>query len=157
MQSEKDIFREYLRASGIRYSRQREQVLDVFLEVEDHLTVDQLLSHVKRKYPRIGRVTVYRAMKVICDAGLAEEVDLGDGVKRYEHRYNHEHHDHLICKRCGRVEELTDPEMERLQDELMRRFGFKPISHRLQLFGICPQCTGKEGEHENAGGSRKRR
>ena len=93
MKSPKAVLVQYLKDKGIRTSKQREHVLDVFLKAEKHLTMAGLYEIVRKKHPSIGYATVYRAMKVICDAGLAREVNFGQGGSRFEHEYGHEHHD----------------------------------------------------------------
>ncbi len=103
-----------------------------------------LYSLVRKKYPKNGYATVYRAMKVICDAGLAGEAGLGDGTARFEHKYGHGHHDHLICLECGRFIEAVEPKIEKLQENLARKHRFTAMSHKLQIFGFCKQCNGKK-------------
>jgi Fur family ferric uptake transcriptional regulator len=79
-------------------------------------------------------------MKTICAAGLAEEVDFGDGMTRFEHKYGHEHHDHMICLKCGRFIEVVDTQIERLQEKLAKRHKFTPLKHKMQIIGICKNC-----------------
>ena len=143
MKSPRDVFNQYLKDKSIRYSQQREYILDVYLRVERHVTVSEFYDLIRKKNPSIGYATVYRAMKTICDSGLAREVDFGDGVVRYEHKYGHEHHDHLICTKCGRFIEASDPKIEELQEKLCAKFGFTPKKHRLEIFGICAKCSKK--------------
>ena len=140
MKAPKAVFSQYLSDKGIRHSRQREHVLDVFLKTEKHLSAADLYSLVRKKYPSIGYATVYRAMKVVCDAGLAIEVDFGDGVARFEHKYGHEHHDHLVCLKCGRFIEAVEPKIEKLQEALARKHKFTATSHKMQIFGTCNRC-----------------
>jgi len=140
MKSAKTVFKQYLKNKGMLHSKQREQILDVFLKTEKHLTVDDLYELVKKKNPRIGLATVYRAMRVICDADLAREVDFGDGVRRFEHKYRHQHHDHLVCLKCGRVIEVMSPEIEKLQERLAKKHKFTPVRHRMKIFGTCSKC-----------------
>jgi len=83
-------------------------------------------------------------MRVICDAALARGTDFGDGVRRFEHKYRHQHHDHLVCLKCGRVIEVISPEIENLQERLARRHDFTAIRHRMQIFGTCRDCKRKE-------------
>ena len=144
MESAKNVFRRYLKAQGMLRSRQRDQILDVFLAIETHSTIDDLYARVKKEHPKIGLATVYRAMKVICEAGLATETEFGDGVKRFEHKYHHEHHDHLVCVKCGKVVEVVSVEIERLQDRLAKEHGFRPVRHEMQIYGTCEQCRGSE-------------
>lgn len=143
MKSAKTVLRQYLKNKGLLHSKQREQVLDVFLKAEKHLTVDDLYELVRKKNPKIGLATVYRAMRVICTAGLARETDFGDGVRRFEHEYQHQHHDHLVCLKCGKITEVMSPEIEKLQERLAKKYSFTPLRHRMQIFGICRKCKRK--------------
>ncbi len=144
MESAKDVFNQYLKDKGIRNSEQREHIVDIFLKTEKHLTIADLYELTRKKHRNIGYATVYRTMKLISGAGLAEEVDFGDGVMHFEHKYGHEHHDHLICLKCGRFIEAMKPKIERLQEKLSREHDFTPTSHKLQIFGICKECKLKE-------------
>ena len=143
MKSAKTVLRQYLKNKGLLHSKQREQVLDVFLKAEKHLTVDDLYELVRKKNPKIGLATVYRAMRVICAAGLARETDFGDGVRRFEHEYQHQHHDHLVCLKCGKITEVMSSEIEKLQERLAKKYSFTPLRHRMQIFGICRKCKRK--------------
>ena len=144
MKSAKTIFREYLRGNGKLYSKQREQILDIFLKTEHHPTINDLYDLVRKKHPQIGLATVYRTMRVICDAGLARETDFGGGIRRFEHKYKHQHHDHLICLKCGRIIEVMSPEIEKLQESLAKKHRFEAVEHRMEIFGICKACKHKE-------------
>jgi len=147
MKSAKTIFRQYLKGKGMLPSQQREQVLDVFLQAERHPTIDDLYELARKKNSKISLATVYRTMKVICDAGLARETDFGDGPKRFEHKHRHQHHDHLVCLECGKVIEVRSQELEELQESLAKTYGFRPTRHTMQIFGTCKQCE-RKGEQE---------
>ena len=144
MKSAKTIFDEYLKSKGMLISQQRQQILDIFLKTEKHPTITDLYERVRKKYPSIGMATVYRTMKVICDAGLARQTDFGDGTKRFEHKYKHQHHDHLICIQCGKVIEVQCPEIEKMQEHLAKKHKFAPLRHRMEIFGTCNSCKSKE-------------
>jgi Fur family ferric uptake transcriptional regulator len=144
MKSAKNILRQYLKNNGLLQSKQREQILDIFLETEEHPTIGDLYELVRKKTPKIGLATVYRTMKVICGAGLAREVDFGDGVRRFEHEYRHQHHDHLVCLKCGRIIEVMSPEIEKLQQSLAKKHRFTAVRHRLEIFGTCRTCKRKK-------------
>ncbi len=143
MEMAKQIFTFYLRDEGIRYSQQRECILDVFLSTEKHLTVIDLYHLVQKKHSGIGYATVYRAIKIISQAGLAREVDFGDGMLRFEHKYKHEHHGHMICTKCGKFIEVVDPQIEELQEKLARKYKFTPQRHKMQIYGTCEKCKTK--------------
>lgn len=144
MKSSKIVFEWYLKDKGIRRSRQRDHILDVFLKNERHLTMAEIYDSVRKKYSNIGYATVYRAMKVICDSGLASEIEFGHGAARFEHKYGHEHHDHLICLKCGRFVEVVSSQIERLQKQLAEEHDFTPVKHKMQIFGFCKRCNGRK-------------
>ena len=144
MKSAETIFRQYLKEKGLLYSKQREQILKTFMKARSHLTIDDLYNAVRKKNPRIGLATVYRTMRVICDCGLAREVDFGDGVRRFEHKYQHQHHHHLVCIKCGRVIEVTSNQIESLQKKLAKQHNFAPIRDTMKIFGLCSKCKNKQ-------------
>jgi len=144
MKSAKDILGRYLKNNGLIHSKQREQILDVFLKTEKHPTVNDLYDLTRKKNPKIGLATVYRAIKVICDAGLARETDFGDGTKHYEHKYKHQHHHHLVCIKCGRVVEITSAKLEQIQRRLADKHGFTISKNTMKMFGICKTCKREE-------------
>jgi len=142
--SARHIFDQYLQENGIRRSKPREQVFDIFINTEKHLTVLKLYELTKARYPNIGYATVYRAMKIICDAGIADEINFG-GLKHYEHKYGHEHHDHMICTECKELIEVLNPEIEEMQQALAQAYDFTITNHRLQIFGVCGKCKKEQG------------
>jgi Fur family ferric uptake transcriptional regulator len=148
MDKTKEFYQKYLQDHQIRHSVQRDKVLDIFLSQERHLSIAQLYDIARKKYPKIGYATVYRAMNIICKAGIAEKIDFGDGISRFEHKYGHEHHDHLICVECGNYIEVIDDRIEALQQELARAHKFILKKHKLQLFGLCNDCANKLKSHE---------
>ena len=134
-------FEQFVANKGLRRTGQRTKVLGVFLATEKHVTVQELHDLVRRKHKGIGYATVDRTVKLMCESGLCRQVDFGDGALRYEHKYDHEHHDHLICVKCGKFEEIYSPKLERLQHELVRQYDYIQQSHKLDIFGLCPQCA----------------
>lgn len=109
-----------------------------------HVTVDELTRVVRRRNPGIGAVTVYRTLKLLERLGYAKELDFGEGAKRYESSLS-THHDHLVCRKCGTVIEFENPGIERLQDSVTRRHGFRPTAHRLEIYGYCRECVSRDG------------
>lgn len=149
-EEEKEVFEEHIRKRGLRKTTQRELILEVFLETEEHLASEDLYWLVQKKDPNIGQTTVYRTLKLLTDAGLAREVRLGDGRTYYEHHFDHEHHDHMICTACGLVIEFFSPELEAKQDEMADKYNFKPTHHSLRILGLCEECQRKEKEVSSA-------
>ncbi len=141
MRKEIEILEKFIGGKGLRYTPQREEILKIFLSIEKHLSIDELYRIVKKKNPGIGYTTVYRTMKLLEEAGLCSEIDFGDGISRFEHRYGHGHHDHLICVKCGGYTEVVKPKIEELQERLAKEKRFTPLRHKLQIFGVCGKCS----------------
>jgi Fur family ferric uptake transcriptional regulator len=132
----------YLEDHNLKHTKQREAILDVFLETRGHITAEALFNRVREAHPGVGFTTVYRTMKLLCDAGLAIERHFDDGVARYE--IEHEHHDHLVCTRCGKIVEFECSMIEQAQEEIGKRYGFRLLRHRHELYGHCPECQKRE-------------
>jgi Fur family ferric uptake transcriptional regulator len=139
-EKEKEIFLDHIRESGLRRTAQRDLIMDIFLRTEDHLTSEDLYWLVQKEDPNVGHTTVYRTLKLLTEAGLAREVRFGDNKTYYEHHYNHDHHDHMICTECGKVIEFFSAEIENLQDQVAAEFKFKPTHHSLRMWGYCSDC-----------------
>jgi Fur family ferric uptake transcriptional regulator len=135
---EKKALDTYLDAHALKHTKQREAILDVFLSAKGHITGEELHSHVRKEHPNIGYTTVYRTMKLLCEAGLAMERHFDDGVTRYE--IEHEHHDHLVCVRCGKIIEFECSMIESAQDRIVNEYGFRLLRHRHELYGHCAAC-----------------
>ena len=136
----KEIFRNYLREKGLRSTRQREEILDAFLSSDKHITVEELFNVIKVNNPGIGYATVHRNLGLFCECGLADEIKIGTQKARYEPKFGHQHHDHLICLKCGRFIEVNDSKIEKLQDKLAEANEFVPVRHKLEIYGLCKQC-----------------
>lgn len=147
---EKDVFEEHIQKAGLRRTAQRDVILEVFLKTEEHLTSEDLYWLVQKKDPSVGHTTVYRTLKLLTEAGLAREVRFGDNKTYYEHHFEHQHHDHMICTECGKVIEFFSAEIESLQDQMADNFGFKPTHHSLRLWGVCSDCQKMADESHTA-------
>jgi Fur family ferric uptake transcriptional regulator len=135
---EREALARYLEEKNLKRTRQREAILEVFLSTTGHITSEDLYQSIRAQHPRIGYTTVYRTMKILCDAGLATERRFDDGVTRYEIR--HEHHDHLVCLRCGKIVEFECSMIESAQDRIADEYGFRLLRHRHELYGHCSGC-----------------
>jgi Fur family ferric uptake transcriptional regulator len=156
-QKEKEIFLEHIQKAGLRRTSQRDLILEIFLKTEEHLSSEDLYWLVQKQDPTVGHTTVYRTLKLLTEAGLAREVRFGDGKTYYEHHYNHEHHDHLICTECGKIIEFFSAEIEELQDKMAEKYGFRLTNHSLRMWGICEECQKRTaGLHEVPSGAQPR-
>lgn len=135
-----DVFLDYVRDKGLRMTPQRKLILEVFLDAGGHLASEELYEAVKRQDPSVGQATVYRTLRLFSEAGLAHEINLGDGLTRYEPAHGEHHHDHLVCDKCGKTLEIVDDRIEALQEALAEREGFVLTGHKMLLFGVCRDC-----------------
>jgi Fur family transcriptional regulator, ferric uptake regulator len=141
LKPEMQVFLDYLRENNLKLTPHRELILETFLDNEGHRSVEDIYRTVRKFDPHVGYTTVYRTMKLLGECGLARELDLADGITRYEHLFNHEHHDHMICMECGKSIEFYNPEIESLQDAASEQLGFKVVDHKLQIYGVCKDCS----------------
>ena len=135
---ERRALAQYLEKNNLKHTKQRDVVLSVFLDSKGHFTSEDLYHRVKEQFPSVGYTTVYRTLKLLCEAGLASERTFDDGVTRYE--TCHEHHDHLVCTRCGRIVEFDCQLIESTQLEIAEKYGFQLLRHRHELYGLCSDC-----------------
>ncbi len=139
----RDILNAYMAKRGLRTTKQREHIVDVFFSQPDHVSIEELLARVREVDPAIGYATVYRTLKLLTECGVAHERKFGDGLTRYELADGEAHHDHLICVECQRIVEFEEPRVEALQDEIAKKHGFVVRSHKHELYGLCPDCQRK--------------
>jgi Fur family ferric uptake transcriptional regulator len=133
-----------LKPDGGKRSSKREQIVNVFLRQEGHLSADDLVDLIRREDQRISRATVYRTLQWMVDAGIARKVDFGEGRFRFEHSYRQPRHFHLICKTCHRSFEFLSSDIEALIEEVSSARGFSPSQSVVQIYGTCDACrTGR--------------
>ncbi len=128
----------YLEEHNLKHTKQREAILAVFLNIQGHVTSEDLYRKVREEHPHVGYTTVYRTMKLLCEAGLASERHFDDGITRYE--IEHEHHDHLVCTRCGKIIEFDCEMIESAQERIAKSYDFRVLRHRHELYGHCASC-----------------
>ena len=119
---------------GLRLTGPRRVIAQVLEQAADHPDVEELYARVQAIAPKVSLATVYRTVKLFETEGILERVDFGDGRARYE-TADRAHHDHLIDLDTGRVIEFVDPEIEKLQERIANRLGYRLTGHRMELFG----------------------
>ncbi|HWA01287.1 MAG TPA: Fur family transcriptional regulator [Caulobacterales bacterium] len=120
---------------GMRMTEQRKVIARVLSVSKDHPDVEELHRRAAAIDAGISIATVYRTVRLFEEAGILERHDFRDGRSRYE-EVPETHHDHLIDMKTGKVVEFVDPEIERLQQEIARRLGYRLVDHRLELYGV---------------------
>ena len=120
---------------GLRMTEQRRVIARVLSTADDHPDAEELHRRASSEDPRISLATVYRTVRLFEEAGIIERHDFRDGRSRYEEAPE-DHHDHLIDMNTGEVVEFVDEEIERLQEAIARKLGYKLVDHRLELYGV---------------------
>jgi Fur family peroxide stress response transcriptional regulator len=121
-----------------KLTRQRDAVLGVIRESEDHPTAGEIFDAARKRLPGISYATVYNSLRYLRDTGLVHEIKFGDSASRYDRET--ERHDHAICTSCGRLSDFELPEAAGLMRAAARKSRFKPESVQLTLRGLCPDC-----------------
>ena len=131
-----------VKQKGLKYTEQREIVLNVLINATDHLSAEEVYNEIKKSYPEsnIGIATVYRALSFLEEVNLIASIAFGTEGKKYESNAK-AHHDHLICTLCGKIIEFLDDEIEKRQDNIAKKNNFKIVSHSMQLYGTCEDCS----------------
>jgi len=140
-----------LKPAGGKRSSKREQILNVFLNQEGHLSAEELVARIQREDKRVSRATVYRTLQWMVDAGIASKVDFGDGLARYERTYRHPRHYHLICNKCHRSFEFMSSDIEQFVDEVAASRGFSAAQSVVQIHGVCDDCQQGRPAESDAG------
>lgn len=134
-------FQRLLKEKGLKSTAQRDDIAQVFFSSHRHVSIDELYQEVRKVNPRVGYATVYRTVKLLKEFELADEHHFADGQTRYENAdQDTEHHDHLICEKCGEITEFNDAELEALQEKVATSQGFVLSRHKMELYGICREC-----------------
>jgi Fur family ferric uptake transcriptional regulator len=142
---EKHVFRDFLKSKGLKFTRERECILDEVFAVHGHFDPEQLLARLRERCLKVSKASLYRTLPLLVESGLIEQVEKNDKHAHYEHTYGHSHHDHLICLSCGTVFEVFSPELEDVQEDLCRKADFRGVSHTLEVRGYCGSCVAATG------------
>jgi Fur family ferric uptake transcriptional regulator len=146
----KRILRNHLIRSGLKQSSQRDAILQIFLATRDHLSTEELHRLVREQDPSIGYTTVYRALKLFAECGVAAEIEFRDGIARYEHRLHRRNHHHMVCTVCGSSVEFFSPEVEAVERSIGEQFQYATTNHSFQIYGICRDCQLKQKKKPSA-------
>ena len=128
-----------LRANDYRITPQRLAILKILADSEGHPSAEKLYEQVKKDFPTTSLATVYKTLSLAKKIGEVLELGFSDGSNRYDGNKPYPH-PHLVCMQCKKI---IDPDLSELEDitqELVRKTGFKITNHRMDFFGICPEC-----------------
>jgi Fur family ferric uptake transcriptional regulator len=144
--------RRLIARKGGRVTRRRLDLLETVLETSGHFTPEGLLAELKARGHPSSLATVYRNLPLLEEMGMIRRTCLSEGGgTHYEVVWRHgkpEHHDHLLCARCGKRVEFNSTSIEAMQEQIAREHGFELLQHHLELVGICPDCRGEHESHD---------
>lgn len=133
--------REEARRRGVRWTNQRQVIVETFIGCDDHVTVEELHRRVRVLDASVSAATVYRTINMLVEIGVATKRHFGDGSASFESSLSKHHHDHLVCMSCNKIEEFELQEIEDLQEKVAVDHGFQLVKHRLELYGVCRECV----------------
>lgn len=133
-----EVLHQYLKEKGLKQTRQRDIIASAFFKCKRHIKIEELLEEVRKAEPAIGYVTVYRTLLLLKECGLAHQRHFSEGQSLFEAAG--EHHDHMICIKCGNIAEFEDDRIEALQEQVALQHNFKIVSHRHEIYGACSRC-----------------
>lgn len=137
-------FKQLLKLNGLKFTIQREVILEMLYNSDEHLTPEGLHHLIQEKHPDLntGIATVYRTLSLLEDSEMVTSLSFGAQGKKYELGAK-DHHDHIICTQCGSITEFVDEEIEQRQKKITEELGFIMQEHSMQIYGICKQCQDK--------------
>lgn len=140
-------FKALLKSTGQKFTIQREVILDELYNSNEHLTPEELYNLIQEKHPdlKTGIATVYRTLSLLEDSDMVTSLSFGTQEKKYELGAK-DHHDHMICTKCGEITEFVDEEIERRQHKIAEELGFKMEDHSMQIYGICKKCQNQQND-----------
>lgn len=168
---ERRQFEKLFKEEKIDRFEDRFKVLEAFLQKEAHVSAAELTAVLNDQRIPLSPGFVEDTLELMCRFGFAQKNRFENGIARYEHRHLGQHHDHMICTRCSTIVEFENDQLERLQAQIADGYGFHMLQHRMEIYGICSDCTksresrmplvsAKQGEHvviaEFSGGSQAR-
>ena len=133
-----DYIKQVLQKRNLSLTVQRRIILEVLNKDQGHLTAEDIFLLVKKRLPQISLGTVYRNLEILVSLDLIDQHKIGTKKALFE--IKKPPHYHVICDKCGRIDDLNGIHINRLEDEIARITGYKILSHDLNVIGICPEC-----------------
>jgi len=137
---ERKVFKNFLKERGQKLTKEREAILKEIFSFHGHFEPETLYLQIRQSGLKASRASVYRTLNLLYECGLIDRVRKTEHGTIYECTYGHEHHDHMLCVRCGKVIEFYSEDLERLQEELCKKQKFEGTNHTLEIRGYCKKC-----------------
>lgn len=137
---EKEQFKVLFKQENIDRFEDRYTILKLFLQTEQHLSIEQLSESLAQSGHLLELDFIQETMELMCQYGFARKNRFNNGMIRYEHHHLGQHHDHMICTKCGKIFEFENDRMEQLQNQIAASHGFHMLQHKMEIYGICEIC-----------------
>ena len=131
-----------LRERGFKVTPQRLAVYNVLSHTTAHPNAEMLYRKLQRYYPTMRLATVYKTLSILCEVGLAQELNVSEDAFRYD--ANTQPHPHVRCTCCGRVDDIMDLSTDSLEAQAASETGYQIEAHQYYFFGVCPSCQGQK-------------
>lgn len=132
-----------LRTKGFRITKIRQAMIEALVAASQPVSAPQLLEQVSLKHPSVNKTTIYRELDFLADNRILSEIDILDGMKRYEILHPNHHHHHLVCTSCRDIQcvEVPHHDLHTLEGKIQQTHNFTVQSHVLEFFGLCKKCS----------------
>jgi Fur family transcriptional regulator, ferric uptake regulator len=136
----KEFFIQYLKQRKQRLTPERFEVLDAVLKSDGHFDADEIFVSLKRRRSKVSRATVYNTLETLTACGILVRYRFGERLARYECAYGADHHHHIICRRCGRIEEFIDKRIDRFARDVTSSMHYTLEHAMIHIYGMCEAC-----------------
>jgi len=144
------IFRRYLKRQGLKFTQERALILDAVLDKPGVFEADELLQEMRDAGHRVSKATIYRTLKHLREANIINEVLIDPRQAHYELSFGREPKGHLVCVETNQIIEFSTRDLVELREQIAKKHGFQPLSHRFIIYGVSPEAQQHEqqAEHE---------
>ncbi len=145
---ELDQFSNLFKNENLGHFEEHQSVFEAFLQTENHVTINELKSILENRGKTISSELITETMILLVKYGFATESEFDNNASRFEHRHPGHHHDHMICTQCSKIIEFENDHLEKLQKMIAQTYGFHMLSHRMEIYGLCSECTMVQAQKE---------
>lgn len=131
-----------LKKKNIRITPQRTAILEVLIQSRNHPTAEEVYKQIELDFPGMSVATVYNNLRLFTDLGFVKEMSYGDNASRFD--FTTDLHYHAICSKCGKITDFHYPNLDDVEIAASKLTGYKIDSHRLEVYGLCPDCQETE-------------